>query len=76
MLFNKPSSYKKKRWPSCFDRMTDKQFLTYTEIAVQCGDREALDRQLRDCISDLRSNLEFHKRRIKTLDMSVEFMEL
>jgi hypothetical protein len=76
MLFNKPSSYKKKRWPSCFDRMTDKQFLSYTEIAVQCGVIEALDRQLRDSISELRSSLEFHKGRIRTLDMSAEFMEL
>ncbi|MFN6344811.1 MAG: NACHT domain-containing protein [Cyanobium sp.] len=76
MLFNKPPSYKKKRWSSCFDRITDQQFLSYTDIAVQCGEIEALDRQLRDRITELRSSLEFHKSRIRTLDMSADFMEL
>ena len=76
MLFNKPHSYKKKRWISCFDRITDQQFLSYTDIAVQCGEIDSLDRHLRDRITELRSSLEFHKNRIKTLDMSADFMEL
>jgi hypothetical protein len=76
VLFNKPPSYKKKRWSSCFDRITDQQFLSYTDIAVQCGEIEALDRHLRDRIAKLRSSLEFHRKRIETLDMSAEFMEL
>ena len=76
MLFRKPSSRRKKRWTSCYDQVTDGQFITYTDIALQCGEIEALDKLACERVDELRKLLMAHKTRIMTLDKSVEFMVL
>ena len=76
MLFDTSPSSKKKKWYTCFDRSTDQQFKSYTEIAIHRGEEGALDAHLSDWIMKLRASLEFHNSRIKTLDMSDEFMDL
>lgn len=76
MLFDTSLSSKKKRWYTCFDRSTNQQFKSYTEIAVHRGEEGALDARLSDWLMQLRDSLGFHNKRIETLDMSVEFMDL
>lgn len=76
MLFDISLSSKKKKWYTCFDRSTDQQLKSYTEIAIHRGEEGALDAHLSEWIIKLRGILAFHNGRIKTLDMSAEFMDL
>lgn len=76
VLFDTSPSSKKKKWYTCFDQTTDQQFKSYTEIARHRGEDGVLDTILTDWIVNLRESLAYHNNRIKTQDMSAEFMDL
>lgn len=76
ILFDTSPSSKKRKWYTCFDETIDQQFKSYTEIANHRGEEGVLDANLTEWIKKLRASLVFHNSRIKTQDMSAEFMDL
>ena len=75
-LFFGTGGFAGSKWVNAFDKVTNGQFRTYTELAVICGCESELDAGLIAAIEELRGELHEHEARVAVLDSSVDFMGL
>jgi hypothetical protein len=68
-----PSSTK---WATLFDKKTENQFLTYTEISKQVGVVEELNQLLSGTSQYLRKELEMHRSIVKNFEDSAVFVSI
>lgn len=63
-------------WRDCFDKETPDQFVSYRQIAIECGIEEQLNESLYDSVSKLQERLSNHRKQVELMNASNSFVDL